>query len=252
MLPVHPDNRAAPRRLGLARAVLAVLVATQAPPATAQEADRALQALMPQPGAAPVRAEPVQRLEWDRRLRAADRLGPVPLRPADQALLAAARAGRWAEVLALLKPAEGAAPAAHGNAADDAGGHALVLAAAAGQDAVLRALLQRGADIERRSDSGFTALGAAAFHGHRSAVRLLLRAGADPTRLGATGQTALHLASTAGQVDVVDALLKAGVPTDLLNAHRETALDLAAAANHSAVMDLLIQGGADLRMAGRR
>jgi len=228
-----------------------VLLALPWHPAAAEEVDRALRALLP-PSAAPVRTVPVLKLEWDRRLRAADRLGPVPLRPVDQAMLAAARAGRWADVLAWLKPTDAATPAAHGNATDAAGGHALVLAAAAGQDAVLRALLQRGADIERRGDDGFTALGAAAFQGQRSAVRLLLRAGADPRRLGATGQTALHLASTAGRLDVVLALLQAGVPTDLLNAHRETALDLAAAVDQTDVMDLLIQGGADLLMAGRR
>lgn len=258
MPPVHPDARGVRLRAGQAwAAAMGALLAATWQPASAEEADRALQALLPPATTAAARAgldraEPVPRLEWDRRLRPADRLGPVPLRPADLALLAAARAGRWAEVLALLTPADRAMPAAHGNAADAAGGHALVLAAAAGQDAVLRALLQRGADIERRGDNGFTALGAAAFWGHRSAVRLLLRAGADPTRLGATGQTALHLASTAGHADVVGALLQAGVPTDLLNAQRETALDLAAAANQSVVMDLLIQGGADLLMAGRR
>ncbi|MDH4391505.1 MAG: ankyrin repeat domain-containing protein [Aquabacterium sp.] len=252
MPPVRPDAR--PRRLrpGPAWAVLVVLLAMPWQPVAAEEADRALQALLPPAKAAPERAEPLLKLEWDRRLRTADRLGPVPLRPTDQALLAAARAGRWDEVLALQKPTDSATPAADGNATDPAGSHALVLAAAAGQDAVLRALLQRGADIERRGDNGFTALGAAAFWGHRSAVRLLLRAGADPTRLGATGQTALHLASTAGHAGVVGALLQAGVPTDLLNAQRETALDLAAAANQAGVMDLLIQGGADLLMAGRR
>jgi len=252
MRPAHPDSRASRCRPGPALVLLALLFAAPWRLAKAEDADRALQSLVPQAAAAQPRAEPVSKPEWERRLRTADRLGPVPLRPQDQALLAAARMGRWGEVLALLQPAASAAPSAHANAADEAGGHALVLAAAAGQDAVLRALLQRGADIERRSDSGFTALGAAAFHGQRSAVRLLLRAGADPARLGATGQTALHLASAAGQVDVVAALLKSGVPTDLLNAQRETALDLAAAANQSAVMDLLIQGGADLRMAGRR
>jgi ankyrin repeat protein len=248
MLPGRPDQ-AGPWRPILAALVLAAGSLLRAP-AQAEESDRALRELAPRSAVAG-RGAPVLRLEWERLLRPADRLGPVPQRPQDQALMVAARSGRWDTVLALLQPGGAPAPP-HANTADEAGGHALVLAAAAGQVAVVRALLQQGADIERRSDAGFTALGAAAFHGHLACVRLLLRAGADPARLGATGQTALHLAGASGQVAVLDALLRAGVPIDLLNAQRETALDVAGAANQSAAMDLLIQGGADLTMAGRR
>lgn len=248
MRPGRPDQ--AVRQWPCKAAWVLAAVLLPAGPTVAEETDRALRALSPQPVAA-ARGAPVLRLEWERRLRPADRLGPTPQRPQDQALLTAARSGQWDTVLALLQPGAASAPA-HGNTADEVGGHALVLAAAACQVAVVRALLQQGADIERRSDTGFTALGAAAFHGHLACVRLLLRAGADPGRLGATGQTALHLASASGQVAVLDALLRAGVPIDLLNAQRETALDVAGAANQSAAMDLLIQGGADLTMAGRR
>jgi uncharacterized protein len=239
-------------RARLAAGGLAVTCWLLALPAAvhASEPDRALQPLQPPAAAAP-RGAPVLRQEWAQRGRPADRFGPLPLRPQDAALLAAARTGRWAEARALLQPEGGALPA-HADASDDSGASALVLAAAAGEQALLRALLARGADIERRGDNGFTPLGAAAFHGQLGALRLLLRAGADPARPGATGHTALHLAAIAGQTAAVTELLRAGVPIDLLNAQRETALDVAGAAGQATVMDLLIQGGADLIMAGRR
>ena len=245
----------------LVAAVLLVLVGLGAQPtALAHDVDRALAPLMPSaaatasavaPGAAAVRPAPLLRWQWQQRLPAPDRLGPPQQRPADAALLQAARAGRWAEVEGLLREGR-AGVRADANATDPAGTHVLALAAAAGHDSVLRLLLEAGADLDRRGDDGFTALGAAAWHGQRSTVRLLLRAGADVQRLGSSGHTALHLAALAAQVAVVQDLLAAGAPIDLLNGRRETALDVAGEAGVQPVMDLLIRGGADLTMAGRR
>jgi ankyrin repeat protein len=176
-------------------------------------------------------------------------MGPPPLRPADAALLAAARNQRWREALTLIKA--GANPSAR----DAAGGCVLALAARDGQEELLRELLARGADANCSSEHGFTALGAAAFEGRVGTVRALLLQGADATRWGATGLAPLHLAALTGQVGVLQELLKAqqrGASVDLLSRQRETALDLAAAAGHGDAMDLLIARGADLAQAGRR
>lgn len=234
----------------LATLASAGLLAAQ--PARAEFEDRALAAFVrpvaPTPAlAATARGAPVDRLEWERRLRPADRFGPAVLRAADAALLAAARAGRWREVSELL-----ASGRANPNARDELGGHALVLAARAGEEAILREFIKRGADLDRTGDDGFTALGAAAFEGHRGTVRLLVRAGAALEQWGAGGQTALHLASLAGRLDAVEELLRLGADIELLNRQRETALDVAAAAGQQEVMDRLIGGGADLTLAGRR
>lgn len=218
--------------------------------AIAGDGDRALAELRPAPPTAP-RGSPVLRQAWADQLRLAERMVPPLPRPVDQALLQAARDGRWPDVLQLLKTGQDSVPA-NPDASDAQQGSVLVLAAQAGADAVARELLQRGADPQRIGETGFTALGAAAFHGHQSMLRLLLRAGADPLRWGATGQGALHLAALAGQVGALDTLLRAGLPVDQLNSQRETALDVAAASNQAEAMDLLIRGGADLPMAGRR
>lgn len=217
--------------------------------AQADDDDRALSQLARQAHPAPTlqRGMPLDSLAWERRLRPADRLGPTPLRPADTALLQAARQARWADALALVASGQASA-----NAQDEAHGSALVLAARAGQDELVRALVQRGADLDRAGEDGFTALGAAAFTGQRSTLRLLLRAGADAQRWGSTGQTALHLASVAGRLDCLDELLRAGVPVDQLNRQRETALDSAANVGQQDAMERLLRAGADTRLAGQR
>jgi hypothetical protein len=239
--------RAAPA-LACAAALLGSLWAAAA--AHAEDEDRA-QSQFIRPAAATPRNRPAstqaEALEWERRLRPPERYGPPPLRPADAALLAAARAAQWAEVAQLLKSGQAAA-----NARDATGGHALVVAARAGQDDLVRELLGRGAEIDRVGEDGFTALGAAAFGGRRSTVRLLVLAGADVERWGATGQTALHLASLAGQMGVLEELLRLHVNVELLNRQRESALDVAAAAGQQDAMGHLIMAGADAQLAGQR
>lgn len=214
--------------------------------AQAQDDDRALSALA-RPAIETPRGAPMQRAQWETRLRTPERFGPPVLREADAALLAAARAARWSDALQLLKSGQAGA-----NAQDELNGNTLVLAARAGQDELVRELLKRGADTTRVGDDGFTALGAAAFSGQRSTVRLLLRAGLDAARWGATGQTALHLASVAGQVAVLNEFLRARVDIEMLNRQRESALDVAAAAGQQEAMGWLIKAGADLQAAGRR
>jgi Ankyrin repeats (3 copies)/Ankyrin repeat len=216
----------------------------------AQDDDRALTTFA-RPAAAAPRTEPVLPAQWDRALAPADRLGPKPLRSADAALLAATRDARWADALQLLKTGQASAnvgPLPSGQPS----AHALVLAARAGQDELVRALIQRGADINRLSDDGFHALGAAAMAGQRSTVRLLMLAGAEPEHFSATGQTALHLASLAGQIGVIEELLRLRVNIEMLNRQRESALDVAAGADQQDVMARLLAAGADPLSAGRR
>jgi ankyrin repeat protein len=232
--------------MGAVGALLAPLALLGSAPAWAEAEDRALTDFVRAAPSAPS-GQAVTRLEWEQRLRAPDRFGPPHLREADLALLDAARGGRWAEAIELVKSAR-----AHANARDAAGGHALVYAARAGQDELLRELIQRGAELDRVGDDGFTALGAAAFAGRRSSVRLLVRAGADAARWGATGQGALHLAATAGQVGVIDELLRLKVDIEGLNRQRESALDVAANAGQQDALGRLLEAGADAMLAGQR
>ena len=73
----------------------------------------------------------------------------------------------------------------------------LYVAAQKGHDAVVRMLLDAGADKDLATNDGCTPLHIAAERGNAAVVRALLDAGADKTMCMFSGQTALDLASTA-------------------------------------------------------
>ena len=77
-------------------------------------------------------------------------------------------------------------------------GHtALFMAAGQGQEASCLALVERGADVNRRTKRGSTVLMTAAYNVHASLVRRLLSLGADHTVVASgglyEGKTALDL-----------------------------------------------------------
>lgn len=97
----------------------------------------------------------------------------------------------------------------------DAGGRPpLVTAAAAGQLAVVRALLDWGAQVNATGRSGNaqlqTALHAASGEGHKAIVEVLLEAGADPNARGPGGMTPLALAIRKQYHAVAETLLARG------------------------------------------
>src|SRR5262245_16567510 len=75
----------------------------------------------------------------------------------------------------------------------------------------VRALLEKGGDVNAAQGDGMTALHWAAANGDADLAGALLYAGANvraTTRLG--GYTPLHLASQSGSAPVIDALVSAG------------------------------------------
>ena len=83
--------------------------------------------------------------------------------------------------------------------ADEGGNTPLHLAAAKGNAAVARLLLQRGADAEAMNGNGWTSLHAAAYFGYVSVIDVLLRAGASVDRPAREDQrTAPSLAKAQG------------------------------------------------------
>lgn len=60
-------------------------------------------------------------------------------------------------------------------------------------EAMLRILLEKGADVDTKGRGGQTALHPAARYGHEKVVRLLLEKGADINAKDENGQTALHM-----------------------------------------------------------
>ncbi len=131
-------------------------------------------------------------------------------REGETGLGVAARAGRDEIVAALL---DGAPEAERGqlDLPDARGATPLMLALHSGRDAVARRLLDAGAAINIADAQGETALSEAAYAGNEALGEALLRKGAKPATEDRFGKTPICYAAARGAAGLVAALLEAGV-----------------------------------------
>lgn len=132
--------------------------------------------------------------------------------------------------------------------------HSLFSAAQAGDVALIRTLLEAGADHAALDEAGETALMHAAHAGHLEAVKLLLAAGAAPDFKSEQGWTALAKAAynaetECGYPQVIAALHEAGAALDTRIFFGITPLMLAAGGGDAGVVEWLINNGADVLAA---
>ena len=84
------------------------------------------------------------------------------------------------------------------NKADDDGATPLYIATEKGHEAVVRALIEAGADVGVAAPDE-TPLFIATYEGHEAIVRALIEAGADINKAKDTGATPLFVAAEEGQ-----------------------------------------------------
>jgi uncharacterized protein len=107
-------------------------------------------------------------------------------------------------------------------------------------------LLRAGADVNAVNRYGVTPLSLACTNGDGPMVELLLGAGANPNQALPDGETPLMTAARTGGVEAVQALLSHGAEVDAKETERgQTALMWAAAEGHTQVVEALIAAGAD-------
>lgn len=94
--------------------------------------------------------------------------------------------------------------------------------------------------------NGVPPLAQACTNGNAAIVKLLLEAGADANAALKGGETALMLAARSGNAEAVQALLDRGADPNSRERHDQTALMWAAAEGHADVVRALLEGGADL------
>jgi ankyrin repeat protein len=159
----------------------------------------------------------------------------------------AAMAGNRESVRALLKQGSDV------NAAQGDGMTALHWAASSNDVELLDMLIYAGANLRATTRiNGYTPLFFAARSGHPAVVKTLLDRGADPKARSVTGTTPLMLAAASGNTAVVDALLNAGADVNAKDAARdETPLMFAAARNRVDVIRLLTKRGADVAASSK-
>lgn len=114
-----------------------------------------------------------------------------------------------------------------------------MLAAAGGQDDILRLLIKKGARVNGRQKNGTTALMHAAEKNFLTTVAILLEAGSCVNAQTLGGETALMKACKRGNADVVRLLLEYGADCNILSKHKNTAMYFAKLSNNLLVYDLV-------------
>ncbi|XP_058403777.1 M-phase phosphoprotein 8 isoform X4 [Diceros bicornis minor] len=123
---------------------------------------------------------------------------------------------------------------------EDSSGMTLVmLAAAGGQDDLLRLLIRKGAKVNGRQKNGTTALIHAAEKNFLTTVAILLEAGAFVNVQQSNGETALMKACKRGNSDIARLVIECGADCNILSKHQNSALHFAKQCNNVLVYDLL-------------
>ena len=122
---------------------------------------------------------------------------------------------------------------------------ALGVAASYGQPKVLKALIEYGADVNRKNDDGTTVLFNAASSGNAEAVNVLIEAGADVNVQANDGDTPLHVAAHFGRAEAVKILIDHGAAVNVKNKHNKIPLHEAVFTGSAKAVIALIERGAD-------
>ncbi|XP_041857144.1 M-phase phosphoprotein 8 isoform X5 [Melanotaenia boesemani] len=123
---------------------------------------------------------------------------------------------------------------------EDVSGMSLcMLAAAGGQDDILRLMFKKGVRVNARQKNGTTALMHAAEKNFLTTVAILLEAGSYVNAQTLGGETALMKACKRGNTDIVRLLLEYGADCNITSKHKNTALYFAKVSNNLMVYDLV-------------
>jgi len=116
----------------------------------------------------------------------------------------------------------------------------------------IRALLQKGADVNAPDVDGTTALHWAARLDAAAVVDVLIKAGARPNTANRYGVTALSLAAANGSGGIIDRLLTAGADANTATADGETVLMTAARSGSVDGVAHLLARGSNVRATEKR
>lgn len=136
------------------------------------------------------------------------------------------------------------------NTPSEDGATALMAASQNGHLEIVSTLLNKGAAVNVRAKDGSTALLLSAMKGHSNVVKALIASAADVNVRARRGWTPLMLASQNGHSEVVRMLLEKGSDKNAKNDDGGTPLILASQNGHIEVVKILLDQGADVNIKG--
>ncbi|MCK5260368.1 MAG: ankyrin repeat domain-containing protein, partial [Candidatus Omnitrophica bacterium] len=122
-----------------------------------------------------------------------------------------------------------------------------VMAAYNGDISKVQALLQSGIGVDAKYN-GFTALMISAEKGYTEIVKALLNKGADVNIKSSAGWTALIIAAQKGHAKIVEALLDKSTNVDARDKYGLTALDAAKEGKHNDIIEILLEAKAKVQV----
>ncbi|XP_072530335.1 histone-lysine N-methyltransferase EHMT2 isoform X2 [Salminus brasiliensis] len=125
-------------------------------------------------------------------------------------------------------------------------------AAKLGNLEIVTFLLNTGqVDINAQDSGGWTPIIWAAEHRHTDIIRALLNRGADVTLKDKEMNVCLHWASFAGSAEIAELVLNAGCPLSSVNLHGDTPLHISAREGYHECVTLFLSRGADIDVVNR-
>ncbi|KAK2834032.1 hypothetical protein Q7C36_014733 [Tachysurus vachellii] len=125
-------------------------------------------------------------------------------------------------------------------------------AAKLGNLEIITLLLNTGqVDINAQDSGGWTPIIWAAEHKHTDVIRALLNRGADVTLKDKEMNVCVHWASFAGSAEIAELILNAGCPLSSVNLHGDTPLHIAAREGHIHCVTLFLSRGADIDVVNK-
>ncbi|CAJ1083220.1 histone-lysine N-methyltransferase EHMT2 isoform X1 [Xyrichtys novacula] len=125
-------------------------------------------------------------------------------------------------------------------------------AAKLGNLEIVKMLLETGqVDVNAQDSGGWTPIIWAAEHKHVKVIRALLNRGADVTINDKELNVCLHWAAYAGNVDIAELVLNAGCSLTSVNVHGDTPLHIAAREGYLECVTLFLSRGADIDIMNR-
>ncbi|XP_039521744.1 histone-lysine N-methyltransferase EHMT2 isoform X2 [Pimephales promelas] len=136
--------------------------------------------------------------------------------------------------------------------AEEDGSTGLHHAAKLGNLEVVLLLLSTGqVDLNAQDSGGWTPVIWAAEHRHIDVIRALLNRGADVTLRDKEMNVCLHWASFAGSAEIAELVLNAGCPLSCVNLHGDTPLHIAARESFTDCVTLFLSRGADIDVVNK-